>query len=200
MKIIFQSIIILFLCCGTAFSRYGSPDIVSHEDFENSLGMINSMFTQRATQTGANGMKVTCIMTPAESVIAVGFEIENSNYDIIDIKKKDIRFYDTNEEFYKISPREAIDGIYKWNFGETTTSTHYYLDKMAITSPPGESDKEEMIYKTAFKYGETTDPAIKGVVYFNCRLKDIKDVNGVTVEITINGELFKFNFEGGAGW
>jgi hypothetical protein len=46
----------------------------------------------------------------------------------------------------------------------------------------------------ALKFKESSEAVINGITFFNCRLRELE---GVTAEIKVDNQTFKFPFEGG---
>ena len=192
MRILFSFIAIPFLVV-SLFAGVGEASN-NKESFDKAINVMKDrIFTQRSTQTGKDGIKITCTLVPSQSVAAVAWEIENPNNKPLTIKSDDIRLYNGSRKFKKISPDQAIEVFFNWGDDSNASNDRQQL-REDLRGSPGQESKEDLMREAAFIFGESSEIVIDGITYFNLRLRVL---SGVTAEIEVNNEIFKFSFEGG---
>jgi len=192
MRILFSFIVIPFLAVSLFAGAGEASD--RKESFDKAINVMKDrIFTQSSTQTGKNGIKITCTLVPSQSVAAVAWEIENPNNKSLTIKSEDIRLYSGNKKFKKISPDQAIEVFFNWGDDSDASNTRQELRK-DLRGSPGQESKEDLMREAAFIFGESSEIVIDGITYFNLRLRVL---SGVTAEIEVDNEIFRFPFEGG---
>jgi len=192
LKILRGFIIILFF--GTSVLAQDAA-IDDHQAAFNKIAkaMKRKIFSQDSTQPGKGGINVTCTMMPLEEIVAVAWKIENPANKALAIRSKDVRLYSGSRGFELTDVDSAIEVLFDWDIDSEarTDSQEMYED---LQGSPGEESKEELMRESAFRFGDNSGAVISGVTYFACRLKDL---GNVTAEIKVDGQDFKFIFDGG---
>ena len=167
---------------------------VNQEDFSKAVGEIKKgITTQYSTQAGKNGIKIICTLIPSQMAAAVVWEISNPENKTLVIKPEDISLYSSSRKFKRISPDQAIEARFNWS-DDSNTSSSRQEGREDLRGSPGQDSREMLMRNAAFNFGASSESIINGVTYFNCRLRVL---DGVTAEIKVDNEVFKFSFEGG---
>ena len=193
MKILRNVIMILLfvVLANVSFADEDEPG-TQKEAYDGCLKAFKSLYTQRETKDGKDGVSVTCIMSPAKEAVALAWEIRNPNNILINVKPSDIRFYN-GEETGMLDPAQAVSAIYGWD--QTELDLKDTAEEFKTLNTPYDVEvTEDFMYKSIFPFGESADDLIYGITYFGCRLKGIKTINA---EIKLGDEVFKFTFDGG---
>ena len=189
---IFSRLVIVLLFTALIFVKCAEAH-TQQEAFDECVGMLKDVFSQKSIQTGKDGISVACTIMPAEEIASVAWEIKNPDNKPLTIRPEDVRLYSGSREFNPVSPNEAIDILYRWT-RESNTVTETQEAFRSLQIAPEEESDEELMYKSVFQFGDTDSAVISGITYFACRLRDLTNV---TAEIKVNEESFKFNFGGG---
>lgn len=161
--------------------------------YESCLRELHSVFTDSDTEVGKTGIKVTCTVMPDREVATIGWKIENPRGEQLAIRTTDVRLYSGAREFERVPADEAIEMMDTWVKQEKSRSTRRDIFE-DMRQRPGEEKKDDCLAKSAFAFGVRSEPVIAGLTFFECRMNNLSDV---TAEITINGEKFSFEFDGG---
>jgi hypothetical protein len=123
---------------------------------------------------------------------ALALRIENAGNTVLTVGQDGVGLSSDGSDFEMIDTREAVDHFFKWStehdvFNETRESF------MEIHNMPGQDMQESSFYDAAFPFGSSDGPAVFGLVYFACRMKDLPSV---TASVKVNGEVYRFVFDG----
>ena len=192
MKILYGFVIILFFGV-SVFAQ--DVDVASHQEAFNKIAKVmkKGVFSQDSTQAGKDGINVTCTIMPAEEIVSVAWKIENPDNKTLTIKTQDMRLYSASREFKLTDADSAIEVLDDWNIDSDAVNDSQET-REDLQGSPGQESKEELMRESAFRFGDNSGAVISGVTYFACRLKDL---NNVTAEIKVDGQDFKFSFDGG---
>ncbi|MCX5704485.1 MAG: hypothetical protein NTZ92_00210 [Candidatus Omnitrophica bacterium] len=192
MKILYGFVIILFFAV-TIFAQDVEMD--NHQEAFNKIAKVmkRGVFSQDSTQAGKDGISVACTIMPSEEIVSVAWKIENPDNKTLTIKSQDMRLYSTSKEFKLTGADSAIDVLDDWNVDSDAVNDSQET-REDLQGSPGQESKEEVMRESAFRFGDNSGIVVSGVTYFVCRLKDLSNV---TAEIKVDGQDFKFSFDGG---
>lgn len=192
MRILF--IFVALFCFAVSLFAGENKSSIQQDNFKKAVNEARKgILSQYSTQVGKDGIKITCTLIPSRSVAAAVWEIENPNNKTITIKSEDISLYAEKRKFRRISPAQAIEAHFNWG-DDSDALTPRQEFREDLRGSPGQDSKESLMRSAALKFGESSEAVINGITFFNCRLRELE---GVTAEIKVDNQTFKFPFEGG---
>jgi hypothetical protein len=188
------------LSCLAAIALIGASAFASdietegrQASFDRCISVLKNIFSQSSSQAGKDGINITCTVMPGRQMTAVAWKIENPGNALLATGPDGIMLYSDGRIFDSIDTKEALDLFYRWSTGhDVANETHESF--IEAHNMPEEDMDEASFYDVSFRTGSSDDSVIYGIVYFACVLKDVASV---TAEIRINGESYKFLFDGG---
>ena len=143
---------------------------------------------------GPNGTKVVCTILPKGRVIAVAWEIDNPHKTVLNIAQDGMKLYSELRELKQLEPARVAAIIYggprrdefKDSLIDAAAPSEYMMPRLARRS-----QGEEDIFATSFDFAKTVSSRLTGMTYYD----NFEHRGRLRSEITLNGEVIKFEFE-----
>lgn len=184
-------VVTMMLAGATAFAS-GDEVADKRASFDRSVRLLRNIFSQTASQTGADGTRVTCTILPQEDMTALALKIEYPSGSASDVGLDDIGLSGTGGAYEMIDTREALDRYFRWADGQNA-SNETRESFAEAHNMPGEDMEESAFYASDFPFNDPDTGAVCGLVYFACRMKDAASV---TASVRSGEETYKLAFDG----